>query len=364
MKRPDLDPETVAWTLGGLAVAGAIVGAAVVFLGLYNVSARVGHFPGVGPVLHTTFRNSVDLRAMSVDDVPELTDEMAALGAKHFDAACADCHSAPGRGRTATMRAMSPLPPHITQAVGHWNPAELHWIVREGVKMSGMPHWPADRDEEVWPVVAFLTRVQEGMDGAAYTEMTGMEKTAARDFAYCTSCHGERGATDNPHIPRLDILSRTYMTEALSAYRRGARDSGIMEHAATEVTPAALAEYAERFAGFAPEGGSVNGADGDLVTRGRALSRAEDSTRVPACAACHGPWPDQLDEAFPSLAGQNQSYLGQQLTLWRDGQRGGGRVRELMHLAAEELTDADIEALAAYYASLAPATLNETAEAE
>ena len=48
--------------LAGLGLAGA---AAVVGFGLYNVSAQVGHMPGVSWVLHTTFRNSVRLRAPS-----------------------------------------------------------------------------------------------------------------------------------------------------------------------------------------------------------------------------------------------------------------------------------------------------------
>ena len=49
--------------LAGLGLTGA---AAVVTFGLYNVSAQVGHLPGVSWVLHTTFRNSVALRAPSM----------------------------------------------------------------------------------------------------------------------------------------------------------------------------------------------------------------------------------------------------------------------------------------------------------
>lgn len=361
MRRPDLDPETIAWTLGGLAVAGAIFGASVVGFGLYNVSAKVGHLPGVSWALHTTFRNSVDLRAPSEAEVPELTPEMAALGARHFEAACAVCHSAPGRGRTATMRAMNPVPPHIVEGARHWTAGEFHWIVHEGVKMSGMPAWPSARKDEVWPVVAFLEDVQDGMSGAEYDALVDLERGAS-GFDYCASCHGDRGATDNPHIPRLDILSETYMASALDAYRRGARDSGIMEHAATEVPPGALPRLAERFASFAPEAADPDTEEPSEEARaGRAIAYAEGpSTRVPSCRACHGPWPDPLDEAFPSLAGQNEAYLAAQLELWRDGQRGGGKARELMHLSAQDLSDADIAALAAYYAALAPATLNET----
>ncbi len=115
MRRIDL--RSVVLTLAALAVLGVVAAAAVVGFGLYNVSARVGHLPGVSWVLHTTFRNSVDLRAPPRAEVPELTDAMAALGAKHYDAACRTCHAAPGQEKTATIRAMVPEPPHIDAAV-------------------------------------------------------------------------------------------------------------------------------------------------------------------------------------------------------------------------------------------------------
>ncbi len=130
--------------------------------GLYNVSAAAGHLPGVAWILHTTYRNSVELRAPPAAQVPELTDAMAAIGARHFDSACRFCHSPPGEARSATTRSMVPAPPPIQEAVAGWQPRHLFWIVRNGVKMSGMPHWPAEqRQDDVWLVVAFLDRVRE-----------------------------------------------------------------------------------------------------------------------------------------------------------------------------------------------------------
>ena len=362
MKLPRLDPRTVLWTLGALAAAGAVVAAAIVFLGLYNVSAQKGHLPGVSWVLHTTFRNSVEFHARPRSEVPELTDAMAALGARHYDAACAHCHAAPGRKATATMLSMLPEPPHVTEAVKDWGPAELHWIVHEGVKMSGMPAWPVARPDDVWPVVAFLTRVQEGMDGTAYARLVDLPAGEPTGFAYCASCHGRRGATSNPHIPQLDIQSPAYLRQALDAYLTGERSSGIMVHAASEVPPEDLPDLARRFTGFVPE---ATATDPDpRAEAGRALAYAGTGTRVPACRACHGPWPEQIDERFPSLAGQNEAYLIQQLELWRAGTRGTGPVANLMRQAAERLSDTEISALAAYYATLRPAPVNDTAETD
>ena len=349
--------RSVASALAALAVAGALGGAAVVTFGLYNVSAQAGHWPGVSWVLHTTFQNAVGLRAKPLAAAPDNLDDpdMVALGADHFDAACRVCHSAPGQVRTATMRAMTPAPPHITEAVRNWNATELHWIVLEGIKMSGMPPWPARRDDEVWPVVAFLLAVGE-MSGETYDRLTVAEKADGQAIAYCASCHERSGVSANPYIPRLDILSETYMTRSLMAYRAGERQSGFMEHAASEVPEAALAAIAATYARIPPRG------DAEPVTEevllGKRLAQT-GSSDVPACVSCHGPWPVPLDDAFPSLAGQYEPYLAAQLRLWRKGNRGGTQASELMHHAARDLDDVQIDALAAYYAALAPAELND-----
>ncbi|SFD79345.1 c-type cytochrome [Roseivivax sediminis] len=342
---------SVGRTLAALALAGGLVGGAVMAFGLYNVSARVGHLPGVSWVLHTTFRNSVDLRASAEPPEDLRSDAMIALGAGHFDTACAGCHAAPGQERSATVRAMVPEPPHITEAVAHWDPAEFHWIVHEGVKMSGMPAWPATREDDVWPVVSFLLAVPE-MDKAGYDDLT-----ARPEGQYCAMCHGPDGVSGNPHIPRLDILSERYIADTLAAYREGRRDSGIMAQAMSTVPAEAIPDLARSFAGTAPTGASST--PGELEERGRDLATKGESHEVPVCRACHGPWPEPLNPAFPSLAGQYEPYLAQQLRLWRDSDRGGSRVSGLMHEASRDLTDADIAALAAYYASLAPAKLNE-----
>ena len=144
--------KTVGLTLATLAVAGIVAASAWIGFGLYNVSARLGHFPGMSWVFHTTYRNAVDLWSDESREVPDTLDDpdMIALGAKHFEQACRVCHGAPGAQRVATSRAILPEPPHIVEGVNRWTPIQLHWIVYEGVKMSGMPGWPAPREDEVW----------------------------------------------------------------------------------------------------------------------------------------------------------------------------------------------------------------------
>ncbi|MGB3247441.1 MAG: c-type cytochrome, partial [Sulfitobacter sp.] len=231
--------------LVGLVMAGLVMAAAIVGLGLYNVSARQGHLPGVTWLMHTTFRQSVRLRAPGKDQVPEdiSNADRIALGAQHFETACAFCHAAPGQRRSATARAMNPAPPHITDAVDGWEPQHMFWIVREGVKMTGMPYWPATgRDDEVWSVVAYLDALRDGNanDQATVPNQSGEMPT-------CTRCHGNDGRSSNSFIPRLDILTKAQISEALLQYRDGTRSSGFMAEAARDLTGVQIDKLAEAF---------------------------------------------------------------------------------------------------------------------
>lgn len=68
-----------------------------------------------------------------------------------------------------------------------------------------------------------------------------------------------------------------------------------------------------------------------------------------ACAVCHGPRGIGAAPDAPHLAGQPEAYLARQLRAFRSGERR----HEVMGVVARPLSDADIEALAAFYAAQA-----------
>ena len=382
------------WVHAGWLVGGAALGAgAVVLVGLFDVSARDGHWPGVPWVLHTTYERSVDFRAPDAGAVPPLDDEgLVSLGASHFDQACSQCHAAPGALQSATLHAMLPAPPHVVEAVEGWDPEHLFWILKHGVKMSGMPHWPSrTRDDDVWSVVAFLEAVGS-MDGERYLELArpplgeppdDPEADRAADasvasigasvdatLAGCAACHGLDGRSHaNPHVPRLDLQSEAWLAATLRAYRADERHSGIMQHAASTLSDEDVGRLAAHYAraggrarvasagaDAAPDTAS-DGASPDeragLVAEGRRLATAGDARR-PACASCHGPWPHPITERYPRLAGQHEAYLLTQLRLWKGGTRGGTELARMMHEVAPTLDERETRALAAFYAELDP----------
>ena len=68
------------------------------------------------------------------------------------------------------------------------------------------------------------------------------------------------------------------------------------------------------------------------------------------CAACHGVNGISINPLWPSLAGQQEAYLAKQIKEFRDGVR----VEATMQPFVANLTDQDVDDLAAYYASLSP----------
>lgn len=83
---------------------------------------------------------------------------------------------------------------------------------------------------------------------------------------------------------------------------------------------------------------SVNVVAGD-AEKGQALSAT--------CAACHGMDGNSVNPIWPSLAGQHESFLSRQITLFKNGER----VNALMAPMVASLSDQDIEDLAAYFSS-------------
>ena len=65
------------------------------------------------------------------------------------------------------------------------------------------------------------------------------------------------------------------------------------------------------------------------------------------CQACHGVDGKSIDPSYPNLAGQYASYLEKSLLDYRDGRRNN----PIMGPMAANLSNQDIEDLAAWYAS-------------
>ncbi|MEX0807176.1 MAG: c-type cytochrome [Dongiaceae bacterium] len=379
--RPRLK-EGAAWF--GIFIAAMIVGGFLfTWSGLYSVAATSGHWPGFGLFLEFGMRSSVRTHTIGIA-VPPLHD--AALierGAGHFQEGCMPCHGAPGRAPNPIAHETLPEAPDLVASVPTWEPEELFWIIKQGLKYTGMPGWAAQqRDDEIWAVVAFLRQLP-ALDAGEYQALASLDvrDQAVSDevlaqsgppgvgLATCSRCHGLDGqARASGAYPRLDIQTSEYLFAQLAAYDDGTRQSGIMAPIVAEFDEAELRQLADYYAasGVAAaddaDAASESESDPAVLEIGRALViEGLPDEGIPACISCHGDNPAARSPLYPALAGQHASYIAQQLMLFRSGARRATPAAEIMAVIAERLTPAQIDAVSAYLSGLQPGAMSETA---
>jgi mono/diheme cytochrome c family protein len=128
--------------------------------GVYDVAASTPDKDFVSWVLRRTQHNSVERRAEGIQ-VPRLDDpEMIKTGLVHYQEMCATCHGAPGVEMSEIGQGLNPYPPELAEKSEPDEAAEFFWIVKNGIKMTGMPSFGVTHsDQEIWAIIAFLQRM-------------------------------------------------------------------------------------------------------------------------------------------------------------------------------------------------------------
>jgi mono/diheme cytochrome c family protein len=155
-------------TLVALAFVLLLVVVGYVWSGSYDIGADAAHSRPVHSMLQTLRERSIATRAGSLHPPPNLSD-MALIrqGAGNYDAMCTGCHLGPGIESTELSRGLYPAPPNLSKA-GEFVPSHHFWVIKHGIKASGMPAWGKSMgDEYIWGLVAFLQQLPK-LDAAGY----------------------------------------------------------------------------------------------------------------------------------------------------------------------------------------------------
>jgi mono/diheme cytochrome c family protein len=157
--------------IGAITVAVIVAAYAFVSLGAYNFAADVPHTRVVQDLIEYARDRSVEVRAEDIA-APDLNDpKLIAQGADHYAKMCTGCHLAPGMTDNGMRTGLYPKPPALAAQEAD-DPAVEFWIVKHGLKMSGMPAWgKTHSDEEIWAIVAFLQKLP-GLTPEQYKAMT------------------------------------------------------------------------------------------------------------------------------------------------------------------------------------------------
>jgi len=179
------------------------------------------------------------------------------------------------------------------------------------------------------------------------------EKQAAADLAAgkafaereCKGCHGLDGGGAAPGIPHLAAQREGYLIAALNAYKEGKRTHAALREIAAHMSEADARNLAAYYASLPPVQPAA-------ATQGTQASPYEQGKKLAAaCTKCHSEDGNSTIPGIPTLAGQQPQYLVVAIQEYLKKERKTAP----MHGLLPALTNLDMETLALYFASQAPA---------
>jgi mono/diheme cytochrome c family protein len=144
--------------------------ATVMYSGVVDVAADEPHSDFVYWVLEETRESSIKKAAQNIE-VPDLENpDLLLTGGSDYEFMCSSCHLAPGQKESDMSLGLYPAPPNLTIAaeshIGHehgdgaQNDRKNFWVIKHGIKASGMPAWGKTHDDQrIWAMVAFIKRL-------------------------------------------------------------------------------------------------------------------------------------------------------------------------------------------------------------
>jgi len=180
--------------------------------------------------------------------------------------------------------------------------------------------------------------------------------------ASCAACHGSEGVSTNPEWPNLAGQGAGYLAKQLYDFRtvvskdtdkeiKYKRHNAVMNGMAVAIASDEDVEHIAAYYASLPA--ALGEANEEMVEEGTLLYKGgKTSTKIAACASCHGPTGSGVISAkFPKLAGQHSQYIATQLKAFRSGARAND-MNQMMRDVAKRMSDTDIEKVAGYIAGL------------
>ena len=201
----------------------------------------------------------------------------------------------------------------------------------------------------VWPLCLLALgaqAVEQGTQARLEGVMQDVQLRTAASLAgkraafFCENCHGATGNSPLPNVPNLAGQNPVYLLTQIDKFADGRRQDQFMSGLVKVLKPEDRFNLAVFYASQGVE--PTNVSDARLLQAGRDHYQR-------ACLGCHGVEARGTRE-IARLAGQRQGYLANALHDYRAAK--GARADARMTGVARNLSDAQIDALAAYLANL------------
>ncbi len=138
-----------------------LIAASLVYIysGTYNIAATKPHSELATWIFRTAKKYSIQKHAEEIEEPDIGGEELVRNGFEHYDNMCSGCHGAPG---SEAAGGFSPAPPDLVEKADKFRPAELFWVIKNGIKMTGMPEFGSTHsDDELWGIVAFIVKLPD-----------------------------------------------------------------------------------------------------------------------------------------------------------------------------------------------------------
>ena len=140
--------------------------------GAYNIAATEPHW-GITQLFVQILRNrSIEVRSSDIQpsDLDDPQYRQAAFA--HYHGMCRLCHGAPGYPPNEFAKGLYPAPPDMTSGglQKARSEADIYWVVKHGLKMTGMPAFGSThKEEELWGLMV-LAGAMPGMSPERYAQ--------------------------------------------------------------------------------------------------------------------------------------------------------------------------------------------------
>ena len=137
--------------------------------GAYDISQLNHHGTLTRWIINTTTSNSIEKRVKDINKPAGNNAEDLILGFEHYHEMCEGCHGAPGVKPMEMTEGLYPKPPEFYKSKDMPDEAEAYWIIKNGIKLTGMPAFgPTHDDKKIWAIADFLLNKMQMMSPQEY----------------------------------------------------------------------------------------------------------------------------------------------------------------------------------------------------
>ncbi len=151
--------------------------------GVYDIAATKPHWSVTLSFIEMLKDRSIETHSRDVQ-VPELSETKHEASAfPHYHEMCQLCHGAPGIHREEFAKGLYPSPPSMTSGEIQKGLAEeeIYWIVKHGIKMTGMPAFGPTHDEKSMSGLVALVEEMSQMSPEEYQRMIETMKSEGEE---------------------------------------------------------------------------------------------------------------------------------------------------------------------------------------